>query len=85
MASPKRPRNACAREIRKKLVPPPKNPTASSSRPPKPNVTTQLSSQPQAAVVVTTRPDITIRKAGLWAHFWLFIGCLSPEYTDDFH
>ncbi|KAG2117157.1 uncharacterized protein F5147DRAFT_671462 [Suillus discolor] len=90
-------RNACAREKRKRLFPQ-KNPTASSSRPPKPNIT-QPSSQPQAAnslssttsavgnvtaIAATStpsRPDATIRQAGLWTRFWLFLGCLSPEYT----
>ncbi|KAG2031765.1 hypothetical protein BDR03DRAFT_971743 [Suillus americanus] len=66
----------------------------------KPNVA-QPSSQPQLAdslssttpAVDTTiasastpsRPDAKIRQAGLWTRFWLFIGCLSPEYTDNHH
>ncbi|KAG2117159.1 uncharacterized protein F5147DRAFT_648739 [Suillus discolor] len=94
-------RNACAREKWKKLFLP-KIPTASSSQPPKPNVT-QSSSQPQTAIPgspstppigdaigiamtsTTSHPDATIRQAGLWTHFWLFLGCLSPEYTDGHH
>ncbi|KAG2344619.1 WD40 repeat-like protein [Suillus weaverae] len=76
-----------------------KNPTAGSSRPLKPNVT----SQPQAVVPSSsTTPDVgdataaatstppsrrhaTIKDAGLWARFWLFLSCLSPEYTDGDH
>ncbi|KAG2338950.1 WD40 repeat-like protein [Suillus weaverae] len=38
-----------------------------------------------AATSTPSRPDATIRQAGLWARFWLFIGCLSPEYTGDHH
>jgi hypothetical protein len=94
-----KPRNACAREKRKKILLPLKNTTAGSSQPSKPDVT-QPSLQPQAAdfslsttpatgdaVAATTstipsRPDATIRQAGLWTRFWLFLGCLSPEYTD---
>jgi len=26
-----------------------------------------------------------IRHPGLWTRFWLFIGCISYEYTDDRH
>jgi hypothetical protein len=92
-------RNACAREKRKKILLPLKNTNAGSSRPPKPNVT-QPSSQPQAAessmsttptagdaVVATmpSRPDAMIRQVGLWTRFWLFLGCLSPEYMDGHH
>ncbi|KAG2031144.1 hypothetical protein BDR03DRAFT_1031913 [Suillus americanus] len=76
-----------------------KNSTAGSSQPPKPNVT-QSSLQPQAsssttpaaggATTATTstppsRRHATIKDAGLWTRFWLFLGCLSPEYTDDHH
>lgn len=98
-----KPRNACARERRKPLIP--KNATAGSSRPPNSTVTqqssgaaqAQSSSQPHAtdssptappAVVNTTsstNPHATIRHAGRWTRFWLFIGCTSAEYTDGHH
>ncbi|KAG2031145.1 quinon protein alcohol dehydrogenase-like superfamily [Suillus americanus] len=75
---------------------PTKNFTAGSSQPLKPNVTNP-SSQPQSSFPITpadgdvtaatastpSRPDAMIRQAGLWTRFWLFLGCLSPEYTDD--
>jgi WD40 repeat protein len=88
-----RPRNACAREKRQKLILPSKNSAASSSQPSKPNVT-QPSSQPQLsttpaigdATAATTPPSCchaTIKNAGLWTRFWLFLGCLSPQYTHD--
>ncbi|KAG1851858.1 WD40-repeat-containing domain protein [Suillus subalutaceus] len=32
-----------------------------------------------------SRPDVILRQAGLWTRFWLFIGCLSPEYQDGRH
>ncbi|KAG2757632.1 WD40 repeat-like protein [Suillus brevipes Sb2] len=32
-----------------------------------------------------SRPDVVLRQAGLWTRFWLFIGCLSPEYQDGRH
>ncbi|KAG2054599.1 WD40 repeat-like protein [Suillus hirtellus] len=89
-------RNACAREKRKRPFPS-KNPMASRSRPPKPSVTQPSSQPQTAnsssttpavgnvvAIAVTStplRPDATIRQAGLWTRFWLFLGCLSPEYT----
>ncbi|KAG2047255.1 WD40 repeat-like protein [Suillus hirtellus] len=40
-----------------------------------------------AATISTTasRPHATIRDVGLWTRFWLFLGCLSPEYTDGHH
>jgi hypothetical protein len=97
-----KPRNACAREKRKKLLLPSKSTTVGSSQPSKPNIT-RPSSQPQAAdsslsttpavgdataAPTSTTPshqDATIRQAGLWTRFWLFIGCLSPEYTDGGH
>ncbi|KAG2344064.1 hypothetical protein BDR05DRAFT_962351 [Suillus weaverae] len=66
-----------------------------NSQPLKPNVT-QPSSQPQAAVstpavgdatvaTTSTLPSprhATISDVGLWTRFWLFIGCISPQYTD---
>ncbi|KAG2739293.1 WD40 repeat-like protein [Suillus brevipes Sb2] len=94
-------RNACAREKRKRPLPP-KNTTAGSSHLSKPNVA-QPPLQPQAAdssstthaigdatittgtTSVTSRPDITIRQAGLWTRFWLLICCTSTEYTGDGH
>jgi hypothetical protein len=30
-----------------------------------------------------SRRHAMIKDAGLWTRFWLFLGCLSPEYTDD--
>ncbi|KAG2034148.1 WD40-repeat-containing domain protein [Suillus americanus] len=103
-------RNACAREKRKRLLLPLKNPTASSSQPPKPNTTqqsgtatqTKPSLQPQPSVSnssttpavgdntaattsVPSHPDVILRQAGLWTRFWLFVGCLSPEYQDGRH
>jgi hypothetical protein len=48
-----------------------------------------MSTTPTAgdAVVATmpSRPDAMIRQAGLWTRFWLFLGCLSPEYMDGHH
>ncbi|KAG2754395.1 WD40 repeat-like protein [Suillus brevipes Sb2] len=32
-----------------------------------------------------SRPDVVLIQAGLWARFWLFIGCLSPEHQDGRH
>ncbi|KAG1761884.1 hypothetical protein EV702DRAFT_1206874 [Suillus placidus] len=32
-----------------------------------------------------SRPDVMLRQVGLWTRFWLFIGCLSPEYQDGHH
>ncbi|KAG1856724.1 WD40-repeat-containing domain protein [Suillus subluteus] len=75
-----------------------KNSAAGSSQPPKPNVA-KPSSQPQSSSSITptagdatqattstpSRPVATIRQVGLWTRFWLFLGCLSPEYTDDHH
>jgi hypothetical protein len=29
-----------------------------------------------------SHPDVMIRQAGCWTRFWLFLGCLSTEYTD---
>jgi hypothetical protein len=76
-----------------------KNSTAGSSQPLRSNVT-QPPSQPQSsssttpaagdATAATTSTllshrHVTIRDAGLWTRFWLFLGCLSPEYTDSDH
>ncbi|KAG1775637.1 hypothetical protein EV702DRAFT_1279780 [Suillus placidus] len=38
-----------------------------------------------AATSTPSRPQATIRDVGLWTRFWLFIGCISPEYTDGDH
>jgi hypothetical protein len=58
---------------------------------------TQPSSQAHAAVSTSTTPTVvanttsntnphaTIKHAGRWARFWLFICCTSPEYTDGHH
>ncbi|KAG2740990.1 WD40 repeat-like protein [Suillus brevipes Sb2] len=55
---------------------------------------TQSSSQANAAVSTSTtppvaanttsntNPHVTIKHAGRWARFWLFVCCTSPEYTD---
>ncbi|KAG2754420.1 WD40 repeat-like protein [Suillus brevipes Sb2] len=32
-----------------------------------------------------SRPDVVLIQAGLWARFWLFIGCLSAEHQDGHH
>ncbi|KAG1839336.1 hypothetical protein DFJ58DRAFT_845756 [Suillus subalutaceus] len=81
------------------------NSTAGSSQTPKPNVpksssqphaagssssTTPTVGDPTIATTSTpSRLDATIRQAGLWARFWLFIGCLSPEtillYDTTYH
>ncbi|KAG1846555.1 hypothetical protein DFJ58DRAFT_489565 [Suillus subalutaceus] len=58
----------------------------------------QLSSQQQAAVSTSsstppvgatttssTNPNVTIKHAGRWIRFWLFICCASTEYTHDSH
>ncbi|KAG2737707.1 WD40 repeat-like protein [Suillus brevipes Sb2] len=39
----------------------------------------------EAASSMPSRPDAVLRQAGLWTRFWLFIGCLSPEYQDGRH
>ncbi|KAG1839333.1 WD40-repeat-containing domain protein [Suillus subalutaceus] len=38
-----------------------------------------------ATTSTPSRPDVMLIQAGLWARFWLFIGCLSPEYQDGHH
>jgi hypothetical protein len=47
--------------------------------------TTPAAGDATAAPTSTTpsRSHATIKDAGLWTRFWLFLGCLSPEYTDD--
>ncbi|KAG1818442.1 WD40-repeat-containing domain protein [Suillus subaureus] len=88
-------RNASARERRKLIL---KIPTAGSLRPPDSAVTQQpsgtaqtQSSQPHPAVSTSnappvatsnTNPHATIKHAGRWARFWLFVCCTAPEYTD---
>ncbi|KAG1873485.1 hypothetical protein C8R48DRAFT_759976 [Suillus tomentosus] len=49
--------------------------------------TTPAAGDATAATIPTTssRPHATIRDVGLWTRFWLFIGCISPEYTDGNH
>jgi WD40 repeat protein len=83
-------RNASAREKRRRIL---KIPTASTSRPPNSNATQQSSGAAQAQVAVSTsstdpeavasntNPHATIKHAGRWIRFWLFICCASPEYT----
>ncbi|KAG2045337.1 WD40-repeat-containing domain protein [Suillus americanus] len=58
---------------------------------------TQSSSQLRATISTSTAPPVvsnttsktnphaTIKHAGRWARFWLFICCTSPEYTDGHH
>jgi hypothetical protein len=78
-----------------------KNPTAGGSQPTKPNTTqpslqpqaavSSSSTAPVAddPITATTstppRPNATIMQAGLWTRFWLFLGCLSPVYSDGHH
>ncbi|KAG1869021.1 hypothetical protein DFJ58DRAFT_766650 [Suillus subalutaceus] len=33
----------------------------------------------------STNPHATIKHAGRWTRFWLFLCCASPEYTDGHH
>ncbi|KIK33466.1 hypothetical protein CY34DRAFT_709028 [Suillus luteus UH-Slu-Lm8-n1] len=37
------------------------------------------------ATSMPSRPDITIKQAGLWTRFWLLICCVSTEHTDGHH
>ncbi|KIK31737.1 hypothetical protein CY34DRAFT_19620, partial [Suillus luteus UH-Slu-Lm8-n1] len=37
------------------------------------------------AASMPSRPDITIKQAGLWTRFWLLICCASTEHTDGHH
>ncbi|KAG2751651.1 hypothetical protein P692DRAFT_20727002, partial [Suillus brevipes Sb2] len=37
------------------------------------------------ATSMPSRPDITIKQAGLWTRFWLLICCASTEHTDGHH
>jgi hypothetical protein len=30
-------------------------------------------------------PDAIIPRAGRWTRFWLFVGCVSAQYTGDHH
>ncbi|KAG2739657.1 WD40 repeat-like protein [Suillus brevipes Sb2] len=51
------------------------------------------STTPAIGVATTTtgtasmpsRPDITIKQAGIWTRFWLLICCASTEHTDGHH
>ncbi|KAG2158930.1 WD40-repeat-containing domain protein [Suillus bovinus] len=92
-------RTACARERRTPLIP--KNTIAGSSRPLNGTVIdaaqAQSASQPHSTVFTSTaplavahttssiNPQATIKHAGLWTRFWLFICCTSPEYIDGHH
>ncbi|KAG1851853.1 hypothetical protein DFJ58DRAFT_746204 [Suillus subalutaceus] len=38
-----------------------------------------------ATTSTPSHPDVMFIQAGFWARFWLFIGCLSPEYQDGHH
>ncbi|KAG1839338.1 hypothetical protein DFJ58DRAFT_109209 [Suillus subalutaceus] len=38
-----------------------------------------------ATTSAPSHPDVILRQAGLWTRFWLFIGCLSPEFQDGRH
>ncbi|KIK41171.1 hypothetical protein CY34DRAFT_224742 [Suillus luteus UH-Slu-Lm8-n1] len=46
--------------------------------------TTPATGDTTAATTSTlpSRPHAMIRHPGVWTRFWLFIGCISPEYTD---
>ncbi|OAX32005.1 hypothetical protein K503DRAFT_777088 [Rhizopogon vinicolor AM-OR11-026] len=33
----------------------------------------------------TSPPDAIILRAGRWTRFWLFVGCVSAQYTDGHH
>ncbi|KAG1774719.1 hypothetical protein EV702DRAFT_481304 [Suillus placidus] len=54
--------------------------TASSS-----STTPAVGDNAAATSSTPSRPDLMLRQAGLWTRFWLFIGCLSPEYQDGHH
>ncbi|KIK39018.1 hypothetical protein CY34DRAFT_808783 [Suillus luteus UH-Slu-Lm8-n1] len=55
-------------------------PAASSS-----SATPAVGDNAVATSLTSSRPDVVLRQAGVWTRFWLFIGCLSPEYQDDRH
>ncbi|KAG2338954.1 WD40 repeat-like protein, partial [Suillus weaverae] len=60
-------------------------PSQPQSAPSSSSTTSAVGDTTIAATSTPSRPDATIRQAGLWTRFWLFIGCLSPEYTDSHH
>jgi hypothetical protein len=74
-------RNYCAKERRKKKSHPSSQPRVAVSSP----STTPDIDIATAATSVPSRPHAMIRHPGLWTRFWLFIGCISYEYTDDRH
>ncbi|KIK39019.1 hypothetical protein CY34DRAFT_361562 [Suillus luteus UH-Slu-Lm8-n1] len=49
------------------------------------NSSTAIVDNAAATSSTPSRPDVVLIQAGLWARFWLFIGCLSPEYQDGRH
>ncbi|KAG2047257.1 WD40 repeat-like protein [Suillus hirtellus] len=63
------------------------NPSSQPQTADSPLSTTPAAGDDTAATIPTTtsRPHATIRDVGLWTRFWLFIGCISPEYTDGNH
>jgi len=36
-----------------------------------------------SATTMTSRPNAMIPRAGCWTRFWLSIGCVSAQHTDD--
>jgi len=45
------------------------------------STTPAVASPPARAM--TSRPDAMIPRAGRWTRFWLSIGCVSAQYTND--
>jgi cell division septation protein DedD len=58
---------------------PPSQPQSAHSSSP---TTPAIGESTIAATSTPSRPDVMIRQAGCWTHFWLSLGCLSTEYTD---
>ncbi|KAG2739660.1 hypothetical protein P692DRAFT_20915376, partial [Suillus brevipes Sb2] len=50
-----------------------------------PSTTPAVGDNAAATSSTPSQPDVVLRHAGLWTRFWLFIGCLSPEYRDGHH
>jgi len=44
--------------------------------------TTPTVAATSVATTTTSRPDAVTPQAGRWTRFWLFIGCVPPQYTD---
>jgi hypothetical protein len=45
--------------------------------------TTPAVASTSAATTATSRPNAMIPRAGRWTRFWLSVGCVSAQYTDD--